>query len=137
MFHEARRALAGGEDPGSQHFNPEMGFRPNGIAEHRAPGNGKRHVYVSRDFLDEMWRARKLPLRIDVDTLEVSVAESAPPGQPIDLPEPFAEHRGLLTELSDRPGRWGVSSLLGVVAWPRYGGALQKVVLVLPEAKSP
>jgi hypothetical protein len=84
-----------------------------------------------------MRRARKLPLRVDVDSLEVSVAESRPSVPAIDLPVPFTGHRGLLSKLSDRPGKWGVSALSGVVAWPRYGGGLQKVVLMLPEVESP
>jgi hypothetical protein len=137
VFLEARRTLAGGEDAESLHFNPEMGFRPKWISEHCVPEAGKRHVYVGRDFLDGMWKARKLPLRIDVETLEVDVVASGPPQRPVDLPEPFSEHRVLLAKLSDRPGKWGVSALLGVVAWPRYGGALQKVSLILPDAEVP
>ena len=137
LFHEARRTLAGGEDAESLHFNAAMGFRPTWILEHSDTETGARQVYVGRDFLDGMWRARKLPLRVDVDSLEVSVAESRPSVPAIDLPAAFTGHRGLLSKLSDRPGKWGVSALSGVVAWPRYGGGLQKVVLMLPEVESP
>ena len=136
VFHEARRILGGGEDPKPLLLNPEMGFRPTWISEHRDLQTGNRHVYVGRDFLDGMWRAGVFPLRIDVDTLEVDVAKSRPKDRPIALPPPFAKHRDLLAPLSDRPGRWGVSSLLGVVSWPRRGGVLQKVMLIPPDPES-
>ncbi len=138
VFHEARRTLAGGEGAKSLLFNPTMAFRPTWISEYREPKTNRRYVYIGRDFIDGMWPARRLPLRIDVDTLEVNVAESPPPGRPIDLPEPFAAHCDLLSSLPKNcpPVRWGISSILGVVAWPRYGGALKRVHLILPDTTS-
>jgi hypothetical protein len=128
VFHEAKRILTGSETPEPLLNEPAMAFVPTGIRLCPDPGTGRPTVYVSRQSHDRLYRVREHPLRIDADTLAVSVAGTAPPTVK-PLPPDYEPLRGLLNDAhpANSGTKWSASAVVGPLFHHVSGGLYQRV----------